>query len=422
MTPEGWRRARLDDVARVIGGGTPSRESADYWGGSIPWATPTDITGLRGRFIQQTAWAITDAALRDSSAVVLPPGSLLVTSRATIGACAINRVPMATNQGFQSLVPADGASSEYLYYVIRHRQPELVRLAAGSTFLEISRRSLAAFNIDLPPFDEQRKIAAILAAVDESIEATQAVIDQLGVVKKAMMAELLTRGLPGRHTKFKTLGEWRLGRVEQGLTELPQSWELISLTDVARLESGHTPSRRNPEYWDGDIPWISLHDSKNLESAEMFETAQTVSSLGVDNSSARILPKGTVVFSRTATVGKCTIMGREMCTSQDFANYVCGERLHNRYLMQVLRHMQSEWERLMAGSTHQTIYMPVFRDLQILLPPLDEQVEIADRIAAVDTRIVSERVQLPALSTLKSALMSVLLTGEVRVKPDEAAP
>lgn len=226
--------------------------------------------------------------------------------------------------------------------------------------------------IDLPPLQEQLKIASLLSSVDDALQSTRNVIGQLIVVRRALMSDLLTRGTPSRRA-FKRLDEpWRLGRVEAGLQEIPEDWFLVPLSTLARLESGHTPSRRHPEYWQGDIPWISLHDSKALDAPELHHTAQTIGPLGLANSSARLLPAGTVVFSRTATVGKCTTMGREMSTSQDFANYVCGDRLHNRYLMHLFRHMQPEWERLMAGSTHQTIYMPVFRDLQILLPPLDD--------------------------------------------------
>ncbi len=276
--------------------------------------------------------------------------------------------------------------------------------------------------VDVPPISEQGKIAAILSSMDRVIEKTQAVIEQVRVVKKAIMAELLTRGTPGMHSRMKPLPvEWRLGRVEPRVTEIPESWALVPLATIARLESGHTPSRRHPEYWDGDIPWISLHDTKRLDLPELTETAQTIGPLGLENSSARLLPRGTVVFSRTATVGKATVMGREMSTSQDFANYVCGSQIHERYLMHVFWHMQLEWHRLMAGSTHQTIYMPVFRDLQILLPPTDEQRKIASIADAFDVRLFAEQRQVHGLIALKSALMSVLLTGEVRVTADEVA-
>jgi type I restriction enzyme S subunit len=190
----------------------------------------------------------------------------------------------------------------------------------------------------------------------------------------------------------------------------------VYLTSVAKLESGHTPSRRRPEYWKGDIPWISLHDSGALDVREIFSTAQTIGQLGLANSSARLLPKGTVVFSRTATVGKATVMGREMATSQDFANYICGERLHNHYLVHLFRYMSPEWKRLMAGSTHNSIYMPVFRDLQILLPSLNEQETIAEALNNADDLIESLERLIAKKRILKKGVMQQLLIGKQRLR------
>lgn len=108
-----------------------------------------------------------------------------------------------------------------------------------------------------------------------------------------------------------------------------------------------------------------------------------------------------------------------MATSQDFANYICGEELHNRFLMHLFRNMQPEWGRLMAGSTHKTIYMPVFRGLQILLPSLEEQIKIAQIADSFDRSISKEREVLERLRELKSALSATLLSGKLCVSPDE---
>lgn len=170
-----------------------------------------------------------------------------------------------------------------------------------------------------------------------------------------------------------------------------------------------------PEYWDGDIPWISLHDSNALDVPVIFQTAKTISTLGLENSSARLLPKGTVVFSRTATVGKATVMGREMATSQDFANYVCGDRVSSQFLMHLFRYMEREWSRLMAGSTHNTIYMPVFRDLQVMLPPRTEQEAIATALSDVDALISSLDQLIVKKRDIKQATMQQLLTGKQRL-------
>lgn len=208
---------------------------------------------------------------------------------------------------------------------------------------------------------------------------------------------------------------WTLGRVLPTPDRVPPEWGLWRLTDVARLESGHTPSRRRPEYWKGDIPWISLHDSNALDGPEISTTAQTIGPLGLANSSARLLPPGTVVFSRTATVGKATTMGREMATSQDFANYVCGPAVHNQYLVHLFRHMEPEWDRLKAGSTHNSIYMPVFRELEVLLPSVPEQHLIAAALGDVDALLDSLDRLIAKKRDIKQATMQQLLTGKTRL-------
>ena len=219
MTTEEWKDIPLCELATVIGGGTPSRRQPVYWDGDVPWATPTDVTGLSGRIISETASSITDAGLANSSAALLPPYSLLMTTRATIGACAINRVSMATNQGFQNLVPKQSTCVDFLYYLIQYHKRRLQRLAAGSTFLEVSKRAIHSFRVAAPPLPAQRKIAAILSSLDDAIEKTRAVIDQVQVVKRGLMQDLLTRGLPGRHTRFK--------QTEVG--EIPEEWSCVSL-------------------------------------------------------------------------------------------------------------------------------------------------------------------------------------------------
>ena len=138
MVFDEWQDLSLSELATIVGGGTPSRRQPTYWDGSVLWATPTDVTGIGGRVISETASTITDEGLANSSAALLPPCSLLMTTRATIGACAINRVAMATNQGFQSLVPKQSTCVEFLYYLIQYHKRRLERLAAGSTFLEVS--------------------------------------------------------------------------------------------------------------------------------------------------------------------------------------------------------------------------------------------------------------------------------------------
>lgn len=192
-------------------------------------------------------------------------------------------------------------------------------------------------------------------------------------------------------------------------------WERVRLTEVAQLESGHTPSRRQPSYWGGGIPWVSLHDTDSLNTREIFVTQRTVTAEGIDNSSARLLPKGTVVFSRTATVGKATVLGREMATSQDFANYICGPRVYNHFLVYLFRFMAPEWKRLMAGSIHNTVYMPVFKVLRVTLPSVAEQRAIAAALSDMDALLTKLDALIAKKRDLKQAAMQQLLAGQIRL-------
>lgn len=181
------------------------------------------------------------------------------------------------------------------------------------------------------------------------------------------------------------------------------------LRDVARLESGHTPSRREPSYWDGgEIPWLSLKDISGLVGRYVSETHDTPTQAGIDNSSARILPKGTVAFCRTASVGKVAILGRDMATSQDFANWVCGPDLLPEYLYEAIRASGEQFVKEKQGSTHKTIYMPVLERFKVLVPPLSEQHRIADILDKADA-VRRKRKQAIALTEelLRSAFLEI---------------
>ena len=152
----------LAEVCTIVGGGTPRRNHAAYFDGVIPWATPTDVTALDSLFIERTKESITEVALRESSARLIPVGTVLMTSRATIGYTAIASQPMATNQGFANLICSEHVEPEYLAFWLRNQRERLIRLAGGTTFRELPKSTLKKVRIPLPPLDEQRRIVDIL--------------------------------------------------------------------------------------------------------------------------------------------------------------------------------------------------------------------------------------------------------------------
>jgi len=206
--------------------------------------------------------------------------------------------------------------------------------------------------------------------------------------------------------------------------EPPKGWKWTSLSSVAQLESGHTPSRKHPEYWDEGIPWIGIKDATENHGRILSDTYQHVSALGLENSSARLLPANTVCLSRTASVGFVVVMGRPMATSQDFVNWVCGPNIEAHYLKYVLLAENEALWRFASGTTHQTIYYPEAKAFHVCLPPLAEQKAIAAVLGALDDKIELNRRMNATLEAMARALFQSWFVDfdPVRAKLDGRPP
>jgi type I restriction enzyme S subunit len=174
-------------------GNTPRRSTEEYWGGDIPWLTPSQLTGEIINEIDKTDEYITKKGFKNSSVKLLPVGTVMLTSRATIGETVINKVPMTTNQGFANIICKDDELFNYfVLYLLRYLTPKLEALAGGSTFLEISRTSVRSLNIPVPQLEEQKKISSILSSVDSKIQKEEEYKAKLERLKKGLMQKLLT--------------------------------------------------------------------------------------------------------------------------------------------------------------------------------------------------------------------------------------
>lgn len=186
---DGWRTMSLSEVCEIIGGGTPNTSIAEYWGGDIAWFTPSEIGA--SKYIERSERMISTQGLNNSSAKILPAGTILLTSRATIGEMSILKTKAATNQGFQSLVVNNGYSNEYVYYLQDKIKKQLLKKASGSTFLEISKSGLLGLEIPLPPsLAEQTKIGEYFKRLDHLISLRQVELEKLKNIKKACLGRM----------------------------------------------------------------------------------------------------------------------------------------------------------------------------------------------------------------------------------------
>jgi type I restriction enzyme S subunit len=191
-----WRSVKIGAIAKVVSGGTPDTNNDLYWGGEYNWITPTEITKAGKYIAEETEKKITESGLKNSSTVLIPKGSLILCSRATIGECAINLYSIATNQGFKNLLPGKDISVEFLYYRIKALKRELLKISSGSTFLEFSKKDIEKLRFDLPPFCEQNRIVGILNAWDKAIEKLGRKIELKKKIKRGLMERLLAGETP----------------------------------------------------------------------------------------------------------------------------------------------------------------------------------------------------------------------------------
>lgn len=317
------------------------------------------------------------------------------------------------------------ADPRYITYALNSPQviEQLARHTKGTTRPRVNLGHIRSLRIPLAPRSEQTRIADKLDRLLAAVDTCKARLDAIPGILKRFRQSVLAAGTCGVFTRnFRPRAIGRVSPVVIGphdqSEDIPSGWRWELLKNLARLESGHTPRKSVAEYWEGgDVPWISLRDIRAAHGKIITQTESMPTMLGINNSSARLLPAGTVCFSRDISVGFTTIMGREMATTQHFANWICGDSLNNKYLMFALMAAAHHLTISGQGTTVKTIYMPALEDFRVLLPPLLEQVEIvaviesllgiADELEA-RLKCASSRIRGIAGSTLAKAFKGQL--------------
>lgn len=396
--PKEWEVKKLGDVVEVISGATPKTNINEYWdNGDIYWATPTDITS-NGKYIYKTEKSITESGLKNCSAKLLPIGSILMSSRATIGERCINNVPMATNQGFKSLVCKSEVNNEFIYYYVDILKERLIGLASGSTFLEVSKKVVEDIKIAIPNLKEQEKIALILSTVDEQIDNVDALIEKNKELKKGLMQTLLTKGIG--HTKFK--------KTEIG--EIPEEWQNESLGDMVNFEGGTQPPKKyfSNECLDGMIRLIQIRDYKS-DKFKVYVPKELC---------RRFCDKSDVMIGRYGPPIFQILRGLEGAYNVALIKATpINERLDREYLYYFLNNEKlfNLIDSLSQRTSGQTgIDMEVLKAYKIPIPPKKEQEKIVLTLSQIDKRIENYENRNKKLEELKKGLMQQLLTGKIR--------
>ena len=382
---------------------------------------------VNNRLITDTTEKITPHALENSNAKLLPINSVMIALNGqgrTKGMAAILQISASCNQSLAAIIcNSRKLHYFYLYHYLRSRYKEIRGLVGDDERDGLNLEIVRSLPIYLPPLPEQFSIATFLdretARIDALIEKKERQIELLKEKRAALISHAITKGLD-HSVKMKDSGVDWLGKI-------PAHWTVERIKWVAKLDSGHTPSKQVEEYWiDCNIPWVSLNDTGYLKNHDYIaETSQCISELGMANSSAHLLPERTVVFTRDATIGLAAITTRPMAVSQHIIAWICGSKIWPDYLLFVFYSMTQELERLTMGSTIKTIGMPDVFELVTPVPPLEEQKKIADSIFRKKMQInkIVEKISesIVELHEYRSALISAAVTGKIDVRQEAKA-
>ena len=352
----------MGDIADIVGGGTPSTGNQSYWDGDIDWYAPTEIANQI--YANSSQKKITGLGYENSSAKMLPPGTVLFTSRAGIGKTAILTRKGCTNQGFQSIVPHRGALDSYFIF---SRTGELKRygelVGAGSTFVEVSGKQMAAMELMMPPtMREQQTIGGFFQQLDHLITLHQ----RQPFLHSPPDISLIVQLTPPFYTF---------------------SWEQRKLGEIADILGGGTPSTGNPSYWNGEIDWYAPAEIADQIYANSSQ--KKITDLGYENSSAKMLPPGTVLFTSRAGIGKTAILTRKGCTNQGFQSIVPhrGE-LDTYFIFSRTEELKRYGELVGAGSTFVEVSGKQMAVMELMMPPtMREQQTIGGFFQRLDNLI-----------------------------------
>ncbi|OFX84025.1 MAG: hypothetical protein A2W99_03240 [Bacteroidetes bacterium GWF2_33_16] len=391
---QGWEIKKLGEVTEILNGGTPKTNIAEYWDGEIHWITPSDLGKLTKPTVDYTTRKITSLGLEKSSAKIFPENSVILSTRAPIGHLAINEVPMSTNQGCRGIVPSKKIDTWFLYYFLKKNVEFLDSLGTGTTFKELSTKSLAGVEILLPPLPEQQRIVTIL-------EKTFAAIDQAKVNAKQNLKnakELFESYLQG---VFEKKGE---------------GWEEQSLGKVYDVRDG---THDSPKYQEQGFPLIT---SKNLKKDLLnYDNVNYISELDYININKRSkVDKGDILFAMIGTIGNPVVIQDE----PDFAikNVALFKvpKGQDSYFLKYYLDSKPTIDKMISdakGTTQKFVGLGYLRGFKILIPPLSEQqiiVKKLDLLSAETKRLEAiYKQKINNLEELKKSILQKAFSGEL---------
>lgn len=389
-----WKKVKLGDIGEIVSGGTPKTSVKEYWNGNISWLTPKDFSNKNYKYWNKGERNITKEGLKNSSAKLLPKGTVLFTSRAPIGYVGISDTNLCTNQGFKNIIVNEENSNEFIYYLLKFITPQIINIAGGSTFKEISATALRDFEVYIPKSKKyQKKIAKILSDIDAKIELNNKINNNLEILIFLIYQKIF---LNNNFSQRK----------------------LCKMEEYFNISIGKTPPRKNKECFSNnsnDNIWVSILDMKS-SGIYIDKSSEYLTSEAIKKYNVKVIPKNTLLLSFKLTIGRIAITCQDRTTTNEaIAHFLTDKKGATEYLYCYLKNFNFN----ILGSTSSiatAINSKIIKEITFIIPEEDELNEFYNLVNPLFKKIRTFQLENIKLTNLKNYLLPKLMNGEIDVE------
>lgn len=403
ILPEGWRTDCLGDVSSIVTGGTPNRNTPEYWGGAIPWMSSGEINH---RIVRRVEEHITELGMANSNARMLPPDTVMMALNGqgkTRGKVALLGIETTCNQSLAGIIAnTDRLLPHFLFYYLDSQYQAIRHITGDDARNGLNLGILRSLTIPVPPLDEQRRIVEVLRSVDEAISANEDAAQQRDKIRRGLNS-LFLRGIG--HSEF----QW------SDLGEIPASWQVRTMSEVCSNVGVGIASSATHAYVASGVPMLR---NQNIRNGHIDLTDLLFVTEDYDFSyRTKRVRAGDVITMRTGYPGRSAVIPKELDGSQTFTTLISRPRqdiIDPHFLCEWINSVPGtvEVRKRQAGGAQQNLNAGSLKQLPVPLPPLEEQ----RKIAAIFRHFPTEDDTLIAnLRSTRTLLQSDLLTGQVRL-------
>ena len=403
-----FRRMKLSEIGQIVAGGTPKTKIEEYWNGDVPWITPKDLSSHAGMYISRGERNISQVGLDNSSAKLLPKGTVLFTSRAPIGYVAIARNEVTTNQGFKSIIVNDEHDNIFTYYLLKNNIDIIENHANGSTFKEISGSVMKSLEFGIPSLREQKAIAHILSTLDDKIEVNNQINKTLENMAQAIFKQwFVDFEFPNENGEpYKSSGG---EMVESELGTIPKGWEVVQFRDIFRFVKGKKPKTiAECEFKDSEkyltIDVLNRNSVLFCSKEKVIEANSEDVLMVMDGASS-----GAVYFGQKGVVAS-TLAKLELIS----------QKVSNQFLFYAIKYFENDIKTHTTGSAIPHTDKEYAYRLMIALPnDISLQTKIDDLLCDISDTFIAREQENAVLKATRDTLLPKLMSGEIRVPLDQ---